>query len=209
MSTILLENIDTLASLRGSERLLMDMVLRPEWVENKVAEINHAFFEVYQRIYDLISDDDGGACWGAFTLWAPGKLAKVQCDACAMFSPAMFARFVAPAMTAQCEWLDYSIYHLDGSQCIVHLDQLLAIEALDAIEWTPEPGVPHGGDPHWYPMYRRILDAGKSLQIVDIRQGDVIPMLEMLGSKGIYFGVNDFENEEQVVALTEAVRRYR
>ena len=44
----------------------------------------------------------------------------------------MFRRFVVPALTEQCEWLDNSMYHLDGTQCIDKLDPLLAIEALAA-----------------------------------------------------------------------------
>jgi len=36
----------------------MDMILRPEWVEQKVSEVNQAFFEAYQRIYDIIKLPD-------------------------------------------------------------------------------------------------------------------------------------------------------
>ena len=67
--------------------------------------------------------------FGAFGIWAPGKTAKLQCDASAMFSPDMFQRFVVPSLTEQCEWLDYSMYHLDGSQAMCHLDALLGIDA--------------------------------------------------------------------------------
>ena len=43
-----------------------------------------------------------------------------------------------PALSEQCQWLDNSMFHLDGSQCIVHLDALLEIDALDAIELRDE-----------------------------------------------------------------------
>ncbi len=109
---------------------------QPEWK----AQWNHhrlahqTFFESYSRVYDIIKMADGSAAFGAFRLWGPGKVAKVQCDTSAMFSPRMFDRFVTPALTAQCEWLDCSMFHLDGHQCIPHLDLLLDIEPLDAIE---------------------------------------------------------------------------
>ena len=38
----------------------------------------------------------------------------------------------------QCRWLDHSLYHLDGTQALHQLPALLAIEELDAIEWTPQ-----------------------------------------------------------------------
>ena len=204
----LVENIDILAALRDPQVLLMDMIERPEWVEQKVWEINQVWFEAYSRIYDAIKLDDGSACWGAFGLWGPGKTAKVQCDASAMFSPAMFRRFVVPALTEQCEWLDYSMFHLDGHQCLCHLDHLLAIESLDAIEWTPDPKVPSGGSLHWAKMYRRILDAGKRVQILNAEPDEIEPVLDAIGTDGVFFlnGNMSRENADRYEAVFERVR---
>lgn len=205
----LVENIDILSALRDPQVLMMDLIERPGWVEEKVWEINQVWFEAYSRLYDIIKLEDGSSCWGAFALWGPGKTAKVQCDACAMFSPAMFKRFVAPALAAQCEWLDYSMYHLDGHQCMVHLDHLLAIEALDAIEWTPDPTVPRGGDPCWYPLYKRILAAGKSVQAVGVNINEVIPLLDAVGGKGMYLLVNSHNKRDAFEKLMGKVEAYR
>ncbi len=205
----LIENLDTLASLRGTQTVLMDLIERPDWVQARLGEINQAFFAAYQRIYDLIAHPDGSAAWGAFGLWAPGKMAKVQCDISAMLSPRMFGQFVAPWLEEQCQWLDYSMFHLDGADCIQHLDQLLAIESLDAIEWTPNPGVPRGDDPYWFPMYRRILEAGKSVQMVSVSQHQVVPMLDALGPRGLYLMLDDITSADQLYALEKAVEPYR
>jgi hypothetical protein len=204
----LIENVDTLASLRGSQTLLMDMIERPGWVTAKLAEINQAFFEAYDRIYDIIKLPGGGGVFGAFRIWGPGKTVKVQCDASAMFSPDMFAQFVVPALSAQCEWLDYSMFHLDGEHCIRHLDALLAIDALDAIEWTPNPKVPSGGDPAWYGMYRRILDAGKSVQAIGVKPEELLPLLDAVGGKGMYV-MTTFESEAHAEELARQVEPYR
>ncbi len=182
----LVENIDILATLREPQRLMTDMIERPEWVERKVAEINEVWFDAYSRIYEIIRLDDGSSAYDAFRLWGPGKTAKVQCDASAMFSPDMFRRFVVPALREQCAWLDHSLYHLDGTQAICHLDALLEIEELDAIEWTPQAGIETGGHPRWYDMYRRILAAGKSLQVLHVRKEEIVPLLDAIGSDGVY-----------------------
>ena len=207
----LIENLDILASLRDSQTLLMDMLERPEWVEQKVREINAAWFEAYGRIYELIKDEEAGSAFGAFRLWGPGKTAKVQCDASSMISPKMFDRFVLPSLAEQCRWLDHSMFHLDGHQCLCHLDSLLAIEALDAIEWTTDPGVPRGGDPRWYSLYRRILAAGKSVQAVNIRPEEVIPLLDAVGAKGVYLLVDPGEKDpvQTLETLWEETAPYR
>jgi hypothetical protein len=204
----LIENIDIVAALRDPQRLLIDMVDRPEWVLQKVDEVNRAFFEIYDRVYNIIRLEDGSSTFGAFGLWGPGKVAKVQCDTSAMFSPPMFERFVVPALTEQCAWLDYSLFHLDGHQCICHLDLLLDIEPLDAIEWTPDPQVPTGGNPAWYPMYRKILAAGKSVQAIGVHPEEVIPLLDAVGGKGIFI-MTDFTDDAQAEALLKAVEPYR
>ncbi|MDD5687365.1 MAG: hypothetical protein PHE88_06010 [Elusimicrobia bacterium] len=204
----LIENIDILASLRGTETLLMDMVERPDWVKRKLDEINQVWFEAYSRIYDIIKLEDDSSAFRAFYIWGPGKTAKVQCDASAMFSPAMFEQFVVPALSRQCEWLDYSMFHLDGHQCLAHLDSLLSIKGLDAIEWTPDPTIPSGGNKEWYSLYRKILDAGKSVQAVGIRHKEIIPLLDAVGGKGMYIHTS-FDNEKELETLIKKVEPYR
>ena len=83
----LVEGLDILATLREPQTLLVDMIERPEWVESKLAELNRIWFEVYDRIYDLIKlPDDSSAFWACY-VWGPGRTAKVQCDLAAMISP--------------------------------------------------------------------------------------------------------------------------
>ena len=204
----LIENMDVLSSLRGAQTLCLDMVERPEWVEQKIAEINEVWFAAYQRIYDLIKLADGSSAFGAFYIWGPGKVAKLQCDASAMFSPRMYKRFVVPALTTQCAWLDHSLYHLDGTQAMVHLDSLLAIEALDAIEWTPQAGIETGGHKRWHELYRRILAAGKSVQVVNVELDEVLPLLDAIGSKGVYLLIQFKTEAEAEQALKLAAPYY-
>jgi hypothetical protein len=192
----LVENMDVLASLRGSQTLCMDMLMRPEWVERKIGEINEVWFAAYRRIYDIIKLEDGSSAFGAFYIWGPGKVAKVQCDTSAMFSPEMYRRFVVPSLTAQCAWLDHSLYHLDGTQAMRHLDALLEIEPLDAIEWTPQAGIETGGHPRWHDLYRRILAAGKSVQVVNVEPDQALPLLDAIGRKGVYMLIQ-FKDERE------------
>ena len=92
----------------------------------------------------------------------------MQCDFSAMISPVMFERFVVPSLSEQCAWLDRALYHLDGPDCVRHLDLLLQIPNLHAIQWTPGAGEPGAGDPKWFSLYDRILRAGKSIQALQV-----------------------------------------
>lgn len=200
----LVENIDVLSSLRNPQTLMFDMIERPEWVKQKVWEINKVWFEAYQRIYDIIKLDDGSSSWAAFRIWGEGKTAKLQCDASAMFSPDMFKEFAVPALTEQCRWLDNSLYHLDGTQAMCHLDALLEIKELDAIEWTPQAGIEPGGHPRWFDLYRKIIDAGKSVQIMSVEPRDLKPMLDKIGRNGIYI-MTDGVTVDEMEKMYESV----
>ena len=204
----LIENIDTLAALRGTEPLLMDLIERPAWIHPRLAEINQAFFAAFDAIFERIRDADGGNAFAAFQIWGPGRTAKVQCDFSCMISPAMFREFVVPYLAAQCQWLDYSMYHLDGTTALQHLDALLAIEPLDAVEWTPQHGIPGGGSPQWYDLYRRILKGGKSVQAVGVAASEVVPLLDAVGPKGMYVGAH-CQNPQELETLCKQVEKYR
>jgi hypothetical protein len=182
----LIEGLDTLAALRGNERLLYDLVDRSDWVLERLEEINQAYFAVFDFLYQKIKDERGGNAFSAFKIWGPGKTAKVQCDLSAALSPRMFRKFVQPFLAAQCRWLDYSLYHLDGTNALQHLDLLLQVDGLNGIEWTPQAGRPGGGDPCWYELYRRIRAGGKSVQAVGVKPEEVIPLVDAVGPQGLY-----------------------
>jgi hypothetical protein len=202
----LCNDMDILASLRDPNSLLVDMLEEPDWVEQKLTEINAAFREVYSRIHDMVDPDRTlGTASRSFFIWGPGRVGKFQCDTSVMFSEAMFERFVTPRLTELCDWVDYPLYHLDGTGAIRHLDQLLSIPSLKAIEWTPESGKPGGADPCWYPMYRKILEAGKSVQILCLKPHEVPGLLNAIGTKGVYV-MPEFRDAGEVEALLGPVR---
>jgi len=203
----LVENLDTLCSLRDGQEIMMDMIERPEWVEEKIREINTVWFEAYDRIWNIIKAEDGSSAYNAFGLWGDGKTAKLQCDASAMISQDMFDRFVVPSLSEQASRLDNAVYHLDGTQAIRHLDSLLAIEGLDAIEWTPQAGIEGGGDRRWYDMYRKILDAGKSVMTVHVDAADVIPLLDAVGPNGIFLHIMDLNTPGELETIAGEVHK--
>ena len=204
----LIENVDTLAQLRGAQTLMVDMIERPRWVEQRVAQINRVYYNAFDELAKHVRQPWGGNAFAAFRIWGPGRTAKLQCDASAMFSADMYRRFVMPALTEQCRWLDSSLYHLDGTQAMHHLDALLEIDALDAIEWTPQAGIEGGGHPRWYPMYKKIIAAGKGVQAVGVRPEELKPLLDACGSDGMYIA-SRVDSEAEARRMVDVAEKYR
>ena len=204
----LLNGVDILAELRGTASLLMDMMEAPDAVQRRLGEIDQAYFQAFDRMRDLVKLPDGSMAFGYFMLYGKGKVGLCQCDTASMFSPEMFAEFVIPHLQEQCAFLDRSMFHLDGAECLRHLDMLLAIDDLDAIEFTPDPKSPSGGDPSWYPLYKRILASGKSLWVANLRKHEVVPLLDAIGGKGVYCSINGID-EKEADELYRAAEGYR
>lgn len=158
----LMEGLDVLAALKGTDRVLLDTVMQPEILEQQMQQINDIYFKVFDELYDIIREGDEMAfCY--FSSWAPGKMSKLQSDISTMISQDDYRRFVQPFIREQCQKIDYTLYHLDGVGAMHHLPALLEIEELNAIQWTPGVGEPQGGSPKWYDLYKKILAGGKSV----------------------------------------------
>jgi hypothetical protein len=195
----LVEGLDILASLRGSQELLTDLYDRPEWVHRWLDRIGELYFEYFDRIYDLVKDPAGGNAFTAFQVWAPGRMAKVQCDFCYMIGPDMFAEFVAPQLARQCQRLDYAVYHLDGQSCIPHVQHLVKIDRLNAIQWTPGAGQPGLGESCWYDLYHQVRAGGKSLLLLGVAMDKIHDLLREFGPDGLFI-MPDRECESEAAA---------
>jgi 5-methyltetrahydrofolate--homocysteine methyltransferase len=158
----LIEGLDTLAAMRGTEELLLDLVERPAWVHACLRRITDLYFRHYDILYDMFRDPAGGS---VFWAWAPGRMSKFQCDFSAMISPNMFGEFMVPVLAEMCERVSYCMYHLDGPGALGHLDHLISIPGLDMIQWTPGEGIEPVYHPRWWPYLHRIIDAGKSVHL--------------------------------------------
>jgi len=199
----LMEGLDVLASLRGTDSVLMDTMMQPELLDKQLQQVNDIYFKVFDELYNIIKEDDGMAfCY--FSIWGPGKVSKLQSDISIMISEDYYRRFVQPYIRQQTEFLDYSLYHLDGVGAIRHLPALLEIEKLNAIQWTPGVGEPQGGDPKWYDLYKQIIYGGKSVEINWVKPEEVKPLLGAIGRDGIQLNV-DFHTEDEVKQVQDLI----
>ncbi|MDR0989726.1 MAG: corrinoid protein [Prevotellaceae bacterium] len=202
----LMEGLDVLAALKGTDAVLLDTALQPERLEQQVQQINDIYFKVFDELYDIIREGDEMAfCY--FSAWAPGRMTKLQSDISTMISTADFRRFVQPYLRQQCQRIEYTLYHLDGVGALHHLDALLEIEQLKAIQWSPGVGQPQGGSAKWYDLYRKILGSGKSIMASWVGLDELKPLLDHIGGEGVHLEM-DFHNEAEVEQALRIVEEF-
>lgn len=161
----LMEGLDALAQLRGTTDLLTDLLEDEELVEERLNELDALYYDYYDRFHEAIKAEDGSNAYTVFQIWGPGKIVKVQCDISAMTSTSIFEKFAVPYLAKQAKQADCVLYHLDGKQAIRHLDAVLGIEDIDALQWTSGDTGPDGTYPEWDMIYEKSLKAGKSIWI--------------------------------------------
>jgi len=204
----LVEGLDTLASLRGTETLLFDLLERPDWVHAKLDEIHAIRLQVYEHCRPYCRTNEDWTFFSSFRFGGPGKTDILQSDIAAMISPATFREFEIPHLRAHCRYMDHTMFHVDGIECLDKLDDLLAIDELDALEWSPDPKSGGTAHPRWLPLYHRILEAGKSLQLINLQIQQVAPLLDEIGTQGVFLLV-EISTREDAEELTNIVARYR
>lgn len=202
--------IDIVSLMRSPDRLCLDLFENPDSVRAATRFIlDEVYTYCYGEIRSIIARHSNwvGDWMGLF---AYGKHDIIQCDFCALISPLHFEEFCLPDIQRQCRMLDTSIFHLDGPDAVKHLDRLLGVEELDAVQWVPGAGKPPAIA--WIPMLKKVQAAGKSLYITS-PAADVEAILQELSPKGLMIGVDgvfaSIDEAQGFIGHIESVCRYR
>ena len=184
---------DILSAIRGPQQLCLDLMDSPCEVKRLQGEIAQSFPYFYNAMYDRVKNPAGESVFTAFYIWGRGKTGVVQCDFSCLIGEGQFREFIMPEIRRHAESIPYALYHLDGKGAIRHLPEILSVGALKAVQWEPGAGETDGGDEKWYPVYDKVMDAGKALWL-SFRDGGAeelaarsAKIAKRYGNKGLYF----------------------
>lgn len=173
---------DTLAALRGSEQLLVDVIERPDQVRAAEDYLMSMWFEVYDAFYAITHEAAEGSV-GWFPLWSPGRFYAAQNDFSYMISPKQFDAIFLPVIDRQTRFLDHTIYHVDGIGAFAHVPALCSLPHLQALQILPGAGKP--SPLHYMEVLQAVQRAGKNLHIT-IPACEVEMALTHLSSRGLF-----------------------
>lgn len=183
---------DTIAALYGTENLLIDMIEQPDKVKAAADYMTELWIDEFNKIIKIIdtSGNDGHICsWVG--IWAPGSTFPIQEDISYMMSPEMFREFCVPCIRKIVNAMKYPLYHLDGIGAAVHVDALLEIEELKAIQWQPGAGKEEISQ--WYSLIKKIIGAGKACQVF-VKPDEIDDLVNNVGTQGLLAIVHDTTN---------------
>lgn len=195
---------DAIAAFRDPARLNIDMIETPEKVKLLLEYVNQTFFAVYDMMSDKLH-----AAGQPLSSW-PGIVSTKRWyvpsnDFSCMISKPMFDEVFLPGIREECRFLETSIYHLDGPNALHHLDSLLEIPELNAIQWVYGEGNGRASD--WMHVYKRCQAAGKGLQIT-LAPEEVDSFMENLRPEGLWLHICGVRDAEEAGAIISTVSRW-
>lgn len=181
--------------MRGVENLLIDIVEIPEIIMEKIDEFVSAWIKAHSFFHQIYRRKlPGDASW---LLWAPGRTYACQSDFSTMISPGMFEKFVVYELEKIKDYLEYIAWHLDGPDEIKHLDILLSLPYIRAIQIVPGAGKPPCASSLWLPQIEKVLQKGKRVILYSMKKEEFEILIKNFQSGGVLIccGSLNLENE--------------
>jgi len=197
-------NGDLLAALRDPQALALDYIDDFDGVIAACRHVEPHAEALYEDLYNRIAAAGlPSSTWGIAI--ARGRMYYVSCDFICMIGPEMFAETILPSIVRECRYLDRSIFHLDGPDALRHLDALLAIDELNAVQWTYGAGNEPAG--RWIDVYRRIQDAGKGMEVAAVGLDDARTIMDHVKPEGVWLSISgQYDRNTAEAFLAEATR---
>lgn len=125
-----------------------------------------------------------------------------------MVGDAIAREMVLPDIVTEMRVCERNLFHLDGTTALRHLDLLLSLPRLDAVQWVYGEG--HGPASRWIDVYRRIVNAGKSVQVIATDAQDALQVLRAIGPQRVWLCVGKpFSSRGESDAFLHEVGQFR
>jgi hypothetical protein len=195
---------DLLAALRNPQELALDLIERPEQVKALLQRLQPDYYQIYNFWHEKLKKA-GQPITSWLDLASYGKYYIPSNDFAALIGPKMYREFFLPGIMAECRFLDRSIYHLDGPGALRHLDTILQIPELHAVQWVPGAG--RAGFSKWVQVYQKIQAAGKGI-LVYCEVADLELVMQTLSPRGLALNISNVPSPEVGASILSALEKW-
>lgn len=197
--------LDCVAAWRDPQQLCFDMIDSPQQV-HRLAELSIADFETIYDHYDALLKAHGQPSVSWMGIPSFGRMHIPSCDFSNLISPRFFVEFGLPILQREVRTMTHNIFHVDGKRVARHLDAILSVPQVHAIQWVQGVG---DDQPimQWTPFIRSIQARGVPV-IVDLNKAELDDFMQAMRPDGLFLWIAT-ETEEEELAILEKVARWR
>jgi len=153
---------DLHAVLRGHTQSILDLADEPEKSARLLWRLAEVCREITEELWKRIPLFHGGYFDAQYSLCAPGPIIRMQEDATAVYSPALYRQFVQPIDRMLARHFANSFIHLHSTSMFL-LEAFLEIEEIQCFQVNNDAAGPPVEE--MIPYFRRIQNAKKPLLI--------------------------------------------
>lgn len=197
--------LDCAAAWRDPQQLCIDMIDSPQQV-TRLAELAIADFEAIYDHFDSLLKAAGQLSVSWMGIPCSGRMHIPSCDFANLISPDMFRQFGLPILQREVRTMTHNIFHVDGKRIARHLDTILSVPEVHAIQWVQGVG---DDQPimQWIPLIQR-LQARNVPVIVDLSQAELDDFTTAMRPEGLFLWIAANGEEEQL-AIVHRLERWR
>lgn len=196
--------LDCVAAWRDPQQLCFDMIDSPQQV-HRLAELSIADFETIYDHYDALLKAHGQPSVSWMGIPSFGRMHIPSCDFSNLISPRFFVEFGLPILRREVRTMTHNIFHVDGKRVARHLDAILSVPGVHAIQWVQGVG---DDQPimQWVPFIRSIQARGVPV-IVDLNKAELNDFMQELRPEGLFLWIAT-ENEAEELELLRRIERW-
>jgi hypothetical protein len=173
--------------LRGHTQCILDLVDEPERASEILWRLAELFCEVQQEFWKRMPLFHGGYFDAQYSLWSPGPIVRLQEDATAVYSPALYRQFVQPIDRALAARFPCSFMHLHSTSMFL-LDAFLEIQEIQCFQINKDALGPSTAA--MLPHYQKVQKAGKPLLIRGAFDTEEVRLLlDSLDPRGLFLNI--------------------
>jgi hypothetical protein len=178
---------DLHAVLRGHTQSVLDLADEPQKSQELLHRVTAIFVEVAEEFWRRAPLFCGGYFDAQYSLWSPGPIVRMQEDATAVYSPALYRKFVLPVDRMIAARFANSFIHLHSTSMFL-LNAFLECEEIQAFEVNNDAAGPPL--PRMIPHFKSIQNAAKPLLI----RGAFTPeemrlLIDSLDPRGLFLNI--------------------
>ena len=190
--------LDCVAAWRDPQQLCFDIIDNPHKVK-ELAELALADFETIYDHFDNMLKDHNQLSVSWMGIPSFGRMHIPSCDFSTMISPAFFKEFGLPILQREVQTMTQNIFHVDGKGVARHLDAILSVPQVHALQWVQ--GV---GDDlpimQWLPFLKE-LQARNVPTIVDLNKVELDVFMAEMKPHGLFLWIATDNEEEELEIL--------
>jgi hypothetical protein len=190
--------LDCAAAWRDPLQLCYDLYDAPDQVQ-RLADLAISDFEFIYNHFDAKLKGAGQLSISWMGIPSPGRMHIPSCDFSALISERFFEELGLPILQRETKTMTHNIFHVDGFGVAKHLDAILSVPELHALQWVQ--GV---GDNYpimqWLPLIKDMQARGLPV-IVDLSLDDLNDFIAAMDPKGLFLWVAVEDEQEELDIL--------